>query len=226
MQYKAIIFDLFGTIVDSFSLTEYNHLISQLSSVLSIPSEKFSQMWYKTSKQRGTGVFKTIEECIKYICRALNTQVSEEKIKKCVQLRLESTKRAMKPKTEALETIIELKKKELKIGLISNCSAEVPKLWENSSFYPLFDATIFSCSAGLKKPDRKIYKLMCEHLKLKPQDCLYIGDGDSNELEGASQVGMAPIRIRDLHDEDPYLLTKIKWNGDEISTLKEILNYL
>jgi len=83
--------------------------------------------------------------------------------------------------------------------------------------------------AGLgssEKTDSKIYKLMCEQLKLKPQDCLYIGNGDNNELDGASQVGINAIRILYPNDVDPYHLTKIKWNGDEISTLKEILGYL
>ena len=55
---------------------------------------------------------------------------------------------------------------------------------------------------------------------------MYIGSGDNNVLDGASQVGMDAISFLDPNDVDPYHLTKIKWNGDEISTLKEILGYL
>ena len=92
MQYKAIIFDLFGTIVNNFSLPVHKKLISRISSILSLLTNRFSQMWHETSKQRGTGIFKIIEECLIYICNLLNTEVNDDKIKECVQLQLESTK--------------------------------------------------------------------------------------------------------------------------------------
>jgi putative hydrolase of the HAD superfamily len=226
MQYKAIIFDLFGTIVNNPSVSEYNDLISKISSILSLPLENFSQMWHKTSKQRAIGIFKTIEDCLVYICNTLKIKVESDEIKECVQLRLELMKKDMIPKAGAIVVISKLRKNDFKIGLISNCSADVPLLWKDTPFYPLFDTTIFSSSVGLKKPDSKIYILMCELLKVKPQNCLYIGDGDSNELDGASQVGMHAIRIRDPNDVDPFLLTEIRWNGDEISSLKDIFDYI
>ena len=59
MKYKAIVFDLFGTLVDNFSLREHEDVLRQMAAVLSVPSEGFARLWVKTFKKRFRGVFRT-----------------------------------------------------------------------------------------------------------------------------------------------------------------------
>jgi len=227
MKYEAIIFDLYGTLIDNYSFQEYQQLISQMATILSIPSEKFSRLWFETSKKRAIGIFKTTQENIRHICNALQVNVKQDQIKKVLQLRLNVTRQALKPKSDAIDTLSKLKHRGFKIGLISNCSAEVPILWKGSQFAKIIDVAIFSSSVGLKKPDPIIYKLACEKLDVKPQNCLYIGDGDSHELTGASQVGLVPILIRDPLEKDPFHYNdEEEWNGHKISSLKDVFNFL
>ena len=57
---------------------------------------------------------------------------------------------------------------------------------------------------------------------------MYIGDGDSNELTGALQVGMYPVMIR-VPDEtvDTYFVHREeKWEGPVIKSLWEVLDLL
>ena len=61
---------------------------------------------------------------------------------------------------------------------------------KKSILYPYFDAVCLSCDEGLKKPDPAIYKKCLERLNLAAWDCLYVGDGGSDELEAAKIVGM------------------------------------
>ncbi len=87
--------------------------------------------------------------------------------------------------------------------------------------------TVFSCEVGLKKPDPRIYQLVAKQLAVKPESCLYIGDGSSNELSGATAVGMHPVLILDPR-EDSSSMHRIdaetdRWNGPVISSLKEVL---
>ena len=58
-----------------------------------------------------------------------------------------------------------------------------------------------------------------------PQDCLYVGDGGSHELSGASQVGMRSILIcvDKTYISDPYRQEAVGWRGLTITTLKEAL---
>ena len=58
----------------------------------------------------------------------------------------------------------------------------------------LLDVTCLSCVEGIQKPDQRIFKLCLDRLGLKAGECLYIGDGGSNELEAAKECGMKPLQ--------------------------------
>ena len=226
MKYKAIIFDLFGTLVDSYSVQGYNRLITDMASALKLPSEGFSKLWRDTAYERATGIFKTTEESIRYICNKLIISVNDENIRKCEQIRLENTRKALNPKNGAVDILKSLKGLGYKIGLITNCSTEVPLFWKNIELSHFFNVTIFSASVGMKKPDPQIYLLACEQLGVEPNECLYIGDGDSNELSGASQLGMYAVMIRDPNELDPYRLVEVDWGGRKIKNFIEIMDLL
>ena len=225
MKYKAIIFDLFGTLVDNYSIQGYNRLLTDMASALELPSGDFSKFWRDTTYERVIGI-KTTEGSIRYICNMLKVSISDESIRRCEQIRLENTRKALTPKNRAVDILKGLRGLGYKIALISNCSAEVPLLWKDTEFSHLFDVTIFSASVGLKKPDAQIYNLACEQLGVEPDTCLYIGDGDSNELPGASQFGMDAVMIRDPNEMDPYHLVEVDWNGRKIESFMEIMDLI
>jgi len=69
-----------------------------------------------------------------------------------------------------------------------------------------FDVMIESAKAGVRKPDPAIYLMMCEALKVKPADCVYLDDLGIN-CKPAAQLGMRAIKVvteaqalRDLAD--------------------------
>ena len=90
---------------------------------------------------------------------------------------------------------------------------------------PFFETAIFSCAVGLKKPDPRIYQMATEQLKVKPEDCLYIGDGSSQELTGALKIGMHPVwlRIPKEINENNFRIDQEELDGVIISALKEVL---
>lgn len=49
---------------------------------------------------------------------------------------------------------------------------------------------MFSFQAKCAKPNPEIYLSACRNLEVEPKDAVFIGDGGSNELEGASRVGI------------------------------------
>jgi putative hydrolase of the HAD superfamily len=111
-----------------------------------------------------------------------------------------------------------------KVGLISDCSPEIPHVWRETTLVSLVEAPVFSCVVGLKKPDPCIYHLACERLAVDPRACLYVGDGGSRELTGAAQVGMHPVLIRDRDERDAFRVDSEDWDGPTISTLREVLS--
>ena len=57
-----------------------------------------------------------------------------------------------------------------------------------------FDAVIESSKVGVRKPDPKIYLMMCDLLAVKPQACVYLDDLGIN-CKPAAALGMAAIKV-------------------------------
>jgi putative hydrolase of the HAD superfamily len=58
-----------------------------------------------------------------------------------------------------------------------------------------FDAVIESSKVGLRKPDPKIYLMMCDLLSVKPEACVYLDDLGIN-CKPAAQLGMTAIKVQ------------------------------
>ncbi|MDO9334772.1 MAG: HAD-IA family hydrolase [Caulobacter sp.] len=58
----------------------------------------------------------------------------------------------------------------------------------------LFDAVIESSKAGVRKPDPRIYQMMCELLVVEPSDCVYLDDLGIN-CKPAAALGMKAIKV-------------------------------
>ena len=59
---------------------------------------------------------------------------------------------------------------------------------------PLFDAIIESSKAGVRKPDPKIYRMMCDLLAVEPANCIYLDDLGIN-CKPAAALGMKAIKV-------------------------------
>ena len=57
-----------------------------------------------------------------------------------------------------------------------------------------FEHVIESSKAGVRKPDPRIYQMMCDHLDLAPAACIYLDDLGIN-CKPAAQLGMAAIKV-------------------------------
>jgi putative hydrolase of the HAD superfamily len=230
LKYQAVIFDLFGTLVDSLSPVEYYSVLREMISILKAPPDDFIKLWLSTAEKRTTGVFRTLEENLEYICHELKVPVTKSQINLAKRVRLDYVALALTPREGAIETLSRLKADGYKIGLISNCSTEPPVIWPYTPFAPFFDVTVFSSVAGVQKPDPRIYSMAIEQLKVEPEDCLYIGDGDSHELTGAAQAGMHPVLICAAHEDGAEAVrsdTKIDdWPCPKIASLLEVLDLL
>lgn len=61
----------------------------------------------------------------------------------------------------------------------------------------LFDGIIESSKAGLRKPDPRIYQMMCELLQVAPETCVYLDDLGIN-CKPAAELGMKAIKVVDV----------------------------
>jgi putative hydrolase of the HAD superfamily len=63
----------------------------------------------------------------------------------------------------------------------------------------VFDLIIESSIVGLRKPDPRIYELVCERLDVEPTAAIFLDDLGVN-LKPARAMGMTTIKVDDPHD--------------------------
>jgi len=68
------------------------------------------------------------------------------------------------------------------------------KALEVESIMARFDHVIESSKAGVRKPDPRIYQMMCEALSVAPENCIYLDDLGIN-CKPAAQLGMHAIKV-------------------------------
>jgi putative hydrolase of the HAD superfamily len=94
-------------------------------------------------------------------------------------------------------------KQHFKVGCITNnvqtghgagMAGTSDKAAQVAGVMELFDAVIESSKAGVRKPDPRIYQMMCELLSVDPADCVYLDDLGIN-CKPAAMLGMRAIKV-------------------------------
>jgi putative hydrolase of the HAD superfamily len=228
MPQKAVIFDLFGTLVDNWPAEDRKVLLASMATELGVPFERLFHIWDEHRGQRDTGAFKTVIDAVTAACAGLEVDVDPGRISRASAAYSEFAVKCLAPRDDALATLQEIRGQGYKLGLISDCGPPTPELWRQTPLADYFDVPTFSCEAGLKKPDPRIYTTTCEALGVEPKDCVYVGDGGSRELTGAESVGMRALMIRTPSEEiiAPLRIDADSWDGTRIRSLSEVLEHL
>ncbi len=59
-----------------------------------------------------------------------------------------------------------------------------------------FDTVVESAVEGIRKPDPRIYELVCARLAVRPEECVFLDDLGTN-LKPARAMGMTTIKVGD-----------------------------
>jgi putative hydrolase of the HAD superfamily len=228
MKYKAIIFDLFGTLSDSYDAAAYDTVLREASSLLKIPFEDFLRLWQETAIRRGTGGFKTMKENLEYICREMKVSATPGQISRVMAIRKEYLIKNLAPRPGTIDGLRDLKSEGYILGLISNCTMEIPGLWRETAMAPFFDKTLFSPECGVQKPDPRIFRIAVERLNVKAGECLFIDD-NGNNLRAAVSTGMDAILFTEPGGEEHIHVMEPQqtvWDGRRVKSMREFTQYL
>ena len=186
---QAVFFDLYETLITEWKNNEKK--VTYSVKELGLDDNIYKKEWSVRRDRRMDGAFPDHQSVLRDILISLGKPIEESVIKEIHQQRVNSK---LFPFEEIDSKIIlmlqTLKEMKVKLGLISNCTAEEVLGWEKSILANLFDDVVFSYKVKKSKPNSEIYLTACDNLNISPENSLFIGDGGSNELQGASKVGM------------------------------------
>jgi putative hydrolase of the HAD superfamily len=214
---RAIAFDLWGTLIP-FPPGSSEVMLKQIAGALDARYPDLARLWDETWPERWTG---DLASYLRRICARIDLRPTPGQLDRVLKIRIDAHRRLFVPRPDAASTLARLRSLGIRTAVVSNTSSEVPPLWRRSSLAGLIDVQVFSCEEGLMKPDRRIFELATRRLVVVPNECLYIGDGADDELEGARAVGMDAVLLRPGDTSPPQ-----HWSGLELASLSQVLTLL
>lgn len=197
MQIQAVLFDMYETLCSHYRCPLY--FGAQMADDFGIARETFLPLWRNPAweEARTLGLM-TLEELLRIVlpqCGITEPDRLNRLIADACRKRSETKRQCLhRLHPGILPMLWNLKARGIKLGLISNCYEEeamVIRRWPEGR---CFDTMTLSCEEGVRKPDPEIYRRCMERLGVSAQECLFIGDGGSHELEAARSLGMTALQ--------------------------------
>jgi putative hydrolase of the HAD superfamily len=161
---------------------------------------------------------------LRWLAAEQGANPSDERVALAMLARIAAVAADVRVRPEAALVLRQLRRSGYRIGLVSDCWYELPIFFPKLPIAPLLMATTYSWQVGWGKPAPQIYHAACGQLGVRPEQCLYVGDGGSRELTGARQVGMTAVRLAS-EDLAGHLVfePEAAWDGATVHGLTELL---
>jgi len=220
---KGICFDLFHTLIDVGSVPD--HVGRYTADILGLDRDEWNRACFSTNHDitQATDHFYSVKK----MAHSLDASISDTLIETAVEERQRRFDHALtEVEPDVLHVLTRLREQGLKLALISNASSGEVHAWSRSPLAGLFHNATFSCDVGARKPEPDIYHAALNDIGLTASECIFVGDGGSDEHLGAKQVGLRSVLTTQYLHSDVKIESqrqRVDWEIDHIAKLPELL---
>jgi putative hydrolase of the HAD superfamily len=219
VSHRAVLFDLFDTLC-RIDEEAYHRGKREEARLLGLDYEPFFKAWLGTAGAAQIGQIPDTAARVRNAVSTLGRSIQAETLHAIVTLEERTLRESTSLYPDVLPALEALR--GLRLGLVSNASSVAAMLLESLGLSSYFDSVTFSFRLGVAKPDPEIYLAACRSLDVEPETCLFVGDGNGRELDGAKRVGMKAVRIERPVSLGPYRQEESEQFDASIETLTRI----
>jgi putative hydrolase of the HAD superfamily len=224
MKFKTVLFDFYNTLV--YVDPEIRaKTVEILSNRAGVEKSDWENIANKLLSRYFKGQIKSTKEYYTLILKELHVNPTQKLLDELEELEYANRYAAISTYPETHQVLTQLKQLHIKLGLISNCSCTIFRILEFVKLNKYFDVLALSCEVGVLKPAPEIYLYALKKLDMMPQEAIFVGDGDHEELNGAKDVGITTCKINQKigYGKRDKQST---YSDFEINNLNELLNLL
>jgi putative hydrolase of the HAD superfamily len=224
MPFAAVVFDFYGTLTPITPEDVWKDLTARTAEPLGIDPEQWRRALDESYVERSTGALGDLAATFRELARRLGAEPDDDAIAAACTVRRDGQREMLALRPDALDVLGKLRALGMRVGVLSDCTVELAESWAELPVAGLVDARVLSCEQGTKKPDPAMFLLVASQLQAEPRECLYVGDGGSRELTGASRCGMTAVMLRG--DDWYHAIARGReddWPGRAVPTLTAVL---
>jgi putative hydrolase of the HAD superfamily len=222
---KAVVLDLFGTLVAAPSEAERTAAAVQFAKILHVSPAVAESVLAVSWQARHDGRLASITEIAAHLVARCNTTADRADelavlLDRLARVRLQSD-------ATLRRALGELRRGGVRLAVLSDASPDIAEAWGHSDLAPYFDAAVFSCRAGAVKPDHRLFQAVLGLLGVTPRQTLYCGDGGGDELAGAERAGIRAVRVERRGGPNSLVFGETAWSGGvipDVEALPSLLN--
>ena len=221
---SAVVFDMYGTLTPSWSKAVWDEQKRACAAPLGIPEDDWLAALDASWGERLSGAFGSQTETFRVVAGRIGHEPTDEQLAEAVALRFAAYRTTQELRPDAIDTLRTLRAAGYKIALVSDCTHDLADQWDDLELAEHFDAAVFSCHEGTRKPDPRLFLAAADRLGVRPEQCLYVGDGGGDEMAGSAGVGMHPVLLAgdDWAANHAPGRPEATWTGRRATTLSEI----
>jgi putative hydrolase of the HAD superfamily len=194
---QSVIFDLFHTLVDPDAYRPEGFVRAyKIAEVLGLADrDAFAGWWGEMEAERHVNGSKRIAlYADEYLLENTGHRCSAEQLAEVDRIWGQMHDRALlSPEAGVLAALESLRRRGVKVGLLSNIDEREAAFWTRSPLSSFFDATCLSFEIGHSKPSREAYSAVLSRLGADAASSVYVGDGSHDELRGAREAGFGLV---------------------------------
>jgi putative hydrolase of the HAD superfamily len=223
MTYAAVVLDFFGTLTPDTPSHVWDAHAARSASPLEISPTVWRAALDSSFQERLIGALGDLPHTFRTLARQCGVEPDEMMLASACAARMAAQRELFVLRGDALPTLRQLRARGLRVGVVSNCTIELVDAWSSLPLAALVEVAVFSCIEGRRKPDPILFKAAAQRLGVEASSCLYISDGDGQELAGASICNMTAVMLRSAERVNRNAhREKDEWSGRSIESLSMV----
>lgn len=226
-EFRAVVFDLYDTLA-TIDTQEYIGVKKRMAEALGLHTDDFLKAWKRYTRQAALGEIKTVDERISRVVDDFGLNVDQELVRELADWERALQEEQVRKLPGCDEVLATLSDRGLKLALGTNTSSVSKTVLRILEIEHWFDAILYSFECNLVKPNPAFYTRIAELLRLAPNKCIFVGDGNDRELDGAKDTGMLAVRVGTSRDAQlsSKQSTRYDYEIAELAALIPLINSL
>ena len=204
MANRAVIFNLYGTLVHETSQRAMLDATVRMAHELGVDPIQFASLWFHHAEQTPQDrALAWIESNLDRVCKDINIDLHPLLRRRLARQRDDLMVQTLFPRQGALRGLAKMRGHGLKTAVVGDTPPDVPPLLQNTELAKHLDLVLLSTSNTWRHDDPRVFARVIKELGVPAHTCLYVSTGSGEDLHLAQSVGMTAVQLDpDMNEYD------------------------